>query len=460
MSFLPSNPTSHGLWLPDDAATLGAILRGETAPSEPTSPPPDEELDPPTHWAAVDGSGDGSSDTSPFRTSDFWAVAQPGDVLGVLDGVYTGTVNLLQPPNGLSGADGARITVKAVNDGAVRFDSQGSSNGPVRLNEGNNWWRLQGFDATGPSASHAVKVRSAQQVVLRKIVAWDVDAAQSSSVVSVSTGESGAQLCRDILLEDCAAFGHGRRCFNVSQGGTDTVILRRCWHRGDVFKGCQIGYQAYRHIAENMIGSWNYMGLSDIERRAPLTIGRIDHFDDINNESQYLGSIATILDPEDNSGNLQSMVDVMNETGGNIIRDVVLYIEGDQCRRFAALRSPFDSADNIPQYYENITQIGDPPDTNTVGSSWNLDNVVTSTTVAGAPSPWGHAGAGARVAFRTVNGVLTDIPLWPWPMDARIRAALIAAGRSPDVIFRGAGNSVTQLMESIFGTIPAEFRND
>lgn len=460
MSSSPSNPTTLGGWLPADAAEIGAILREEPVSSSPT-PPEDEDLDPPTHWAQQDGSGDGSSDVNPFTVSDFWAVAAPGDVLGLLDGVYTGANNMIRPPDGLSGADGARITVRAVNDGAVRIDSQGASAGALRLRTGNLWWLLQGFDIDGGGSQHPAQIRSAQEVIARRIVAWDSDTAVNGSVFSVGTGEgSGDILCRKILLEDCGAFGDGRRCYNISQGATEDVILRRCWHRGDVFKGCQIGYQAYRHIAENMVASWNYEGISDIERRGILTIGRIDHFANINNESKYLGCIATILDPEDNSGNLQAMVDVMNEAGGNVLQDLVLYIEGDQCRRFAKLRSPFDPADNITQYYRNITQIGAPRDANEVGSSWVQANVVSSATVAGAPSPWGHAGEGARVAFRTVDGVLTDTPLWPWPMDSRIRAALTTAGYSPDTIFRGSGNSVTQLMESIFGPIPAEFRTD
>src|SRR5262249_57211154 len=75
------------------------------------------------------------------------------------------------------------------------------------------------------------------------------------------------------------------------------------------------------------------------------------------------------------------------------------------------------------------------------------------------------AGTGARTCYRYINGVLQDgtggttaTPLWPWPMDARIRSALSKSGRNPDAIFGGAGNSVTQQMEALFGTIPAQCR--
>jgi hypothetical protein len=48
-------------------------------------------------------------------------------------------------------------------------------------------------------------------------------------------------------------------------------------------------------------------------------------------------------------------------------------------------------------------------------------------------------GEGARLTHRYVDGVLTNEPLWPWPMEDRIQAEL--------------GFSVTELMtDLIFGT--------
>jgi hypothetical protein len=46
-----------------------------------------------------------------------------------------------------------------------------------------------------------------------------------------------------------------------------------------------------------------------------------------------------------------------------------------------------------------------------------------------------YQGEGARLAHRYVDGVLTDEPLWPWPMEARIQAEM--------------GISVTDLITSI-----------
>jgi hypothetical protein len=51
-----------------------------------------------------------------------------------------------------------------------------------------------------------------------------------------------------------------------------------------------------------------------------------------------------------------------------------------------------------------------------------------------------HNGAGARLTNRYVDGVLTNEPLWPWPMEDRIQAEL--------------GISVTDLITNILSQAP------
>jgi hypothetical protein len=59
---------------------------------------------------------------------------------------------------------------------------------------------------------------------------------------------------------------------------------------------------------------------------------------------------------------------------------------------------------------------------------------------------------GASVCYRTVDGFLTQQPLWPWPMNARILAATRASGWGEA--------DVTADIETIFGKIPAQCRDD
>ena len=83
----------------------------------------------------------------------------------------------------------------------------------------------------------------------------------------------------------------------------------------------------------------------------------------------------------------------------------------------------------------------------------------------------GGSGPGARNCYKYQDGVLQDgtggttaTPLWPWPMDGRIKAALAyenAAGRGGTALAGVAGsgyasNTVTSEIVSKYGAIPAQ----
>ncbi len=95
---------------------------------------------------------------------------------------------------------------------------------------------------------------------------------------------------------------------------------------------------------------------------------------------------------------------------------------------------------------------------------------------AAGASPWQTtSGTGARMCYRTVNGVLSSNPLWPWPMNERIKKATGYAG-SAIGSFCGAVSSyplqgncvggrdtrtevdVTAEIEALLGAIPAQCR--
>lgn len=88
----------------------------------------------------------------------------------------------------------------------------------------------------------------------------------------------------------------------------------------------------------------------------------------------------------------------------------------------------------------------------------------TGASLGGCPSFYtgDTPGTGARNCFRYVNGVLTSTPLWPWPMDGRIKAALARAkaagtGGSDLAGIAGTGydaNTVTSEIVSRYGAIP------
>ncbi len=98
-----------------------------------------------THYASPAGTGSGVSASQPFKIADFWPRAKPGYTLCLLDGKYTGSDSMINPPQNLSGAASMPITVRALNDGKASIDGR-SVNEPVRLRH-NDYFVLEGFNA-------------------------------------------------------------------------------------------------------------------------------------------------------------------------------------------------------------------------------------------------------------------------------------------------------------------------
>src|SRR5215831_8140630 len=68
------------------------------------------------YYASPTGTGNGWSQSSPFKISNFWAVAGPGETLCLLDGTYRGDSSMINPPSALNGSAGQPITVKCLNE--------------------------------------------------------------------------------------------------------------------------------------------------------------------------------------------------------------------------------------------------------------------------------------------------------------------------------------------------------
>jgi len=88
------------------------------------------------------------------------------------------------------------------------------------------------------------------------------------------------------------------------------------------------------------------------------------------------------------------------------------------------------------------------------------------TIFTGSANPW-IGTTGAQVCKQYRNGTLTSTPLWPWPMNDRIKAATASAGpyAGPCPTCVGGRRSrlatdVTADIEAMFGAIPAQCRRD
>ena len=92
----------------------------------------------------------------------------------------------------------------------------------------------------------------------------------------------------------------------------------------------------------------------------------------------------------------------------------------------------------------NLTGIGGA--NSQYGSNWNKNSVSEGPTPDSVTNVF-TSSHGANLCHRYMDGSLTDTPLWPWPMNQRIKDAMIESGRS--------AVDVTATVEEMFGPIPA-----
>lgn len=252
-----------------------------------------------TYYASPTGSiNNPGTFASPFTISNFWSVAQPGDILLLRDGEYTGDNNMIIPPEGLSGNSVNKITIRALNDGRANINAEGLRK-PVRLTS-NNWFVLEGFNAYN-SNYHTIALGSnSNNNVIRRVVAWNSGMTGSSfthgnaAILQISANENN-------LVVDSAFFGGGpRKTVSFSQGGNNATA-RRVWARwegsentnGAPFQTYAIAYNNYNALLENSIGTWDQVSFpANLEGPG---IFASDHFEgSMVSNSKIVGSIAYV----------------------------------------------------------------------------------------------------------------------------------------------------------------------
>jgi len=399
------------------------------------------------YYASPAGSGNGRSQNSPFRIADFWPVAKPGDTLLLLDGRYTGEPSMLNPPEGLKGAPGKPITVKALNDGKVELDGEGRRV-PVRLYH-NAWFILEGFNAHHSSHT-VVGVSQSEHNVVRRVCAWE--AADGNTLIF------GAHHSQHNLFEDCAGWGTARKIFSHSQKG-DYTTFRRCWGRWEgshaVGPKCTFStsYNTHHGILENCIGTWDtrkmketyvllgYDGkpfvnksLEKYSKPRTYTNYGIDQpysvfrgvgtsgvrEDKTKTHDKLLGCIAYVTGSQKFDGGQLYLWSPTEET---VFRDCISFIQGHKKKGYSVSASRAGGLE-----LRDITSIGAHKST---FDKCATENIYEAETGESLVSKYGHilrSSNAANVWYRYENGKLTNKPLWPWPMNQRIIDATKLAG--------------------------------
>ncbi len=460
-----------------------------------------------TYYASNNGAGNGQSSLTPFMISDFWELAQPGYTLILLDGEYKGKNNMIHPPASLSGNSVNRITIKAQNDGQVYINGEGVRapvifEGSSEIPPSNNYFTLEGFNAYN-SNSNVIKITGTNNI-LKRVVAWDASITGNSKVI-------GVHYASDILIEDSAGFGTGRKIMDNSAGGNN-ITWRRNWGRWDgsiVDGNKQVFTQYYNNfnnIFENNIGTFagmkmpenysvmnhntqlpisfsdgtpweatNYAvvspigvfgydhsppGQKDVNLKVYGNIAYSQNGDRVAPGSLFSIGLANQIDYKDNVAyiggeNIQSSIREFSGCQGVSSLSCWNEVTHQNRKPFSFFQYLIETGDNpvVSLNARNLTGIRSSDffvGNSIIGTQWNVQNHIIGTAeeiYGSGESIFNSNGKGAEVCYKYVNGILTNEPLWPWPMEERIYYATQNTTGEPV--------NVTQTMINLFGQIPS-----
>jgi hypothetical protein len=424
---------------------------------------------------AGDDSRSGLSEGQAWATFNrAWVNIYPGDTLILLDGVYYQSLN----PNKRNGEPDKPITIRAKNDGKAIIDGQ-YIRIPVKL--GDTWpgpvgsyFVIEGIIAKNSSES-VIFIRGDHNT-LKRVSAYNANTDENQHVIVIWANNT--------LIEDCVAAGTGRKMIMSYQSENNTI--RRCftyWFEWDGRDFCGVSWpngqniQVY-HGRDNIIENSIAIGQvpqSSISLQAnssnAVTIGnKVLGSIAINAGMNLDGSIKQWGDvrpqPTDCTGmenfewpNRRSGFSLhgQGEVRDNLLQDIFAWgnaglglVEGlsGQYSNNLVIRATISNngIDNPegpwPGKYGGVN-------TDVLQSALDKfdrveDSYIEKIFVEWPGYPSGERnmtsmkGEGARLTHRYVDGVLTEIPLWPWPMEERIQNEL--------------GISVTEMMTSlIFG---------
>jgi hypothetical protein len=254
-------------------------------------------------------------------------------------------------------------------------------------------------------------------------------------------------------VEDCAEFGTGRKVLSGVQTGND-VVFRRCWVRFQEHPqaqtanhpdtGIELGYNAVRQTFENIIGTWDESGGGAYDEPEALFRMWGTNGQTLTLNSKVLGTIGYVRPGYIVSTNHIFQIDHASQL---TLKDSIAFAQGTS---------------KVPLFVETGSS-----NSLTIQNVYGVSNntggygIPKGTTLSAAIGSGNNVFTKVGICKRYQNGTLTSQPLWPWPMDQRIKAAIAVSGYKS--VTSGMANDsgyVTDAMEQLFGqSIPAECRN-
>ncbi|MCF6148006.1 MAG: hypothetical protein E3K37_05050 [Candidatus Kuenenia sp.] len=397
---------------------------------------------------------------------------QPGDTLILKDGTYYQPLVV-----NVSGTEISPITIKAQNDGKTIIDGQ-SNKRPCHV-LGSVSVPVQDVIIEGivckNSNNDVISVFRSNRITIKRVSAYN---AGTGNCMGFSVSFSSS-----ILLEDCTASGSGRNLFNILE--CQNVTLRRCWGSWESHSGggggnnCFVLYGSDDCIIENCVGMmdpasdevvdgvqvWANTGNDTADRNKiygsiiygvsgwaysiSSAVHRIEgnrFYDNvsINNANGFYQRAdadlqvrnLTIVDTNNIAFALQeysyepkdSDYEIRGDFRNSILQsgDSGLGINDSKSPRLVYFANEYNNIYDFNTSYWgaasqgtgalsidvgfNKTQYG-------MGAYLFISNELTFKTA-------GENGTrmGAEVLYCYHDGVLTNTPLWPWPMEERILA--------------------------------------
>lgn len=369
------------------------------------------------------------------------ASAQPGQVLCLAPGTYAEGITV---GSAQGGTESQPLWIRAQTEGTVLIDGLFGQRPLDCLGRDTVIWGLNLKDG-----NDSTLVLRGTRCAAKRIVAWST---ASTGGIDNVVDLGGTQN----LLEDVAAFGFARKMLAAgARGGRSGNVLRRVWaeHNGFIQTNpdsgrptnpLEVGYDQDLVTVENALLRRNIL-TNATEPEAPLAV--FSTFD------SWMGGVLAYVQPGDRYDTtvLGSFApDGGSHAGsGHTTRNTIL----TQTVFYAPPSFP-----NVSAFWmvgaggatgnRMDTVVAVTPIVSTCGAEgWTCTNVKQGTTMQealGAQSVWeGVPG----LCKRLVGRQLTETPLWPWPMEQRISAALVAAGRP--------AYSVTASVEATLGPLPA-----
>lgn len=431
-----------------------------------------------------------------------WTAMHAGDTLMVANGTYAQQV---QPTLACTAIAPCRIL--AINDGKVIIDGTGLGNvgATVNFNFFTDWWDMEGFVVNGgqydcnsgggpcSSVGAVIRIEQSNHVTLRRMSGY----CSTSACLNGNTEIFAIVQGNDNLIEDCIAGGGARKMIYVfGLDGTQAQrnIVRRCftawqewdgvtfnpgvWPWGDNIESYNAGYNIFENNIDYGMTPGPDSGITIFgESSQPAVHGAALGNMGIRAGMHWDGSVMTWpcpdpFNPAVTCAPLTGGATARNglRLGNNVTGDIVnnnLFQDdfswgnggpGFDVELVAGQLNEAVRVTAINDIIFNGAQMG-------TGGISNFD-VWTNNYVQTVDT----SGTGARLIYQYQSGFtgttsgstpvpnLTTTPLWPWPMESRVRSELPVylstwVTTNPDILNLSPTNMALSAFNSVSKTI-------